>query len=38
MRADGIKRNFLTGFIEFTAFGLLSSAVALWAVALAPLH
>ncbi|MDR7038491.1 hypothetical protein J2X36_003257 [Methylobacterium sp. BE186] len=38
MRAMSTKRNVLTGFIEFTAFGLLSSAVALWAVALAPLH
>lgn len=33
-----IRRALLTGMVEFTAFGLLSSAVALWAVALAPLH
>ena len=33
-----LKRMILTGMVEFAAFGLLSSAVALWAVALAPLH
>ncbi|GJE45034.1 hypothetical protein AEGHOMDF_4228 [Methylobacterium soli] len=32
------KRMILTGAVEFTAFGLLSGAVALWAVALAPIH
>lgn len=32
------KRWFLTNLIEFGAFGLLSCAVALWAVALAPIH
>lgn len=32
------KRMILTGLVEFAAFGLLSSAVVLWAVALAPLR
>ncbi|ACB79173.1 hypothetical protein LNAOJCKE_3963 [Methylorubrum aminovorans] len=32
------KRVFLTSVVEFTAFGLLFGAVALWAVALAPIH
>ncbi len=32
------KRLFLTSVVEFTAFGLLFGAVALWAVALAPIH
>ena len=33
-----IKRAILTGLIELTALGLLSTAVALWAVALTPIH
>lgn len=32
------KRVFLTSVVEFTAFGLLFGAVAIWAVALAPIH
>ncbi|SFK49428.1 sulfotransferase family 2 domain-containing protein [Methylorubrum salsuginis] len=32
------KRGFLTNLVEFTAFGMLFGAVALWAVALAPIH
>ncbi|GJE72573.1 hypothetical protein CHKEEEPN_4130 [Methylorubrum podarium] len=32
------KRVFLTSLVEFTSFGLLFGAVALWAVALAPIH
>ncbi len=32
------KSVFLTSVVEFTAFGLLFGAVALWAVALAPIH
>jgi hypothetical protein len=32
------KSGFLTNLVEFTAFGLLFGAVALWAVALAPIH
>ena len=30
------KQFVLTGMVEFTAFGLLASAVALWAIALTP--
>ena len=33
-----LKQAFLTGLIELTAFGLLSGAVGLWAVALAPIR
>jgi hypothetical protein len=33
-----LKRMILTGLVEFTAMGLLSSAVVLWAVALAPMR
>ena len=33
-----VKRIILTGMVEFTAFGLLSGAVALWAVALSPIR
>ncbi len=33
-----LKRMILTGMVEFTAFGLLSGAVALWAVALSPMR
>lgn len=33
-----LKHTILTGLVELTAFGLLSGAVALWAVALSPLH
>lgn len=33
-----VKKAILTGLVELTAMGLLSSAVALWAVALAPIH
>ena len=32
------KRPVLTSMVEFTAFGLLSSAFLLWAIALAPIH
>ncbi len=32
------KRVFLTSVVEFTALGLLFGAVALWAVALAPIR
>ncbi|GJD30497.1 hypothetical protein PMNALOAF_1744 [Methylobacterium adhaesivum] len=32
------KRMILTGMVEFMAFGLLAGAVAIWAVALAPLR
>lgn len=31
-----IKRAILTGLVELMALGLLSSAVALWAIALSP--
>ncbi|GJE28272.1 hypothetical protein LKMONMHP_3139 [Methylobacterium organophilum] len=33
-----VRRIILTGMVEFTAFGLLSSAVVLWAVALSPIR
>ena len=33
-----LKRALVTGMVEFTAFGLLSGAVVLWAIALAPLR
>lgn len=33
-----IRSALLTNMVEFTAFGLLASAVALWIVALAPVH
>lgn len=33
-----LKRAILTGMVELTAFGLLFSAVALWAVALSPMR
>ena len=33
-----IKKAILTGLVELTAMALLSGAVALWAVALAPIH
>ncbi len=33
-----VKRMILTGMVEFTAFGLLSGAFALWAVALSPIR
>jgi len=33
-----IRNSLLTGLVEFTAFGLLSGAVVLWAIALAPLR
>ena len=33
-----LKRMILTGMVELTAFGLLSGAVALWAVALSPIR
>jgi hypothetical protein len=36
--ATMLKRMILTGMVEFTAFGLLSGAVALWAVALSPMR
>ncbi|GJD95070.1 hypothetical protein OCOJLMKI_2279 [Methylobacterium iners] len=32
------KQVLLTGMVELTAFGILASAFALWAVALAPLR
>lgn len=32
------KHPVLTGMVEFTAFGLLFGAVAIWAIALAPIH
>ena len=33
-----IGKAILTGLVELTALGLLSSAVALWSVALAPIQ
>ncbi len=33
-----LKRMFLTGMMEFMAFGLLAGAVAAWGVALAPIR
>ncbi len=33
-----VRQAILTGLVELGALGLLSSAVALWAVALAPIH
>ena len=32
------RHAIVTGFVELTAFALLSGAVGLWAVALAPVH
>ncbi|GJE55110.1 hypothetical protein EKPJFOCH_1598 [Methylobacterium thuringiense] len=33
-----IRNTLFTNLVEFAAFGLLSGAVVLWAVALAPIH
>lgn len=33
-----IRNALVTNIVEFTAFGMLASAVALWIVALAPVH
>ena len=33
-----IRNTILTGMVELSAFALLSGAVALWAVALAPIR
>ncbi|MBB3901617.1 hypothetical protein GGR33_001103 [Methylobacterium brachythecii] len=33
-----IRNTLLTSLVEFTAFGLFSGAIGLWAVALTPIH
>ncbi len=33
-----IRNALVTNMVEFAAFGLMASAVALWIVALAPIH